>query len=68
MPVLLDRPPFVRVMNGYKMSAQRTKCGKFMAPLNVDLGDLPTSVDWRDIGYVTGIKNQVYVCLHSREI
>ncbi|KAL3886609.1 hypothetical protein ACJMK2_026593 [Sinanodonta woodiana] len=50
---------FVSAMNGYRMNATKTfQCGKFMTPSHVKLSDLPTTVDWRTEGYVTGVKNQ----------
>ncbi|KAL3886610.1 hypothetical protein ACJMK2_026594 [Sinanodonta woodiana] len=50
---------FVSAMNGYRMNASKTfQCGKFMTPSHVKLSDLPTTVDWRTEGYVTGVKNQ----------
>ncbi|KAK3598002.1 hypothetical protein CHS0354_042356 [Potamilus streckersoni] len=50
---------FVRAMNGYRVNATKTfQCGKFMAPSHVELSDLPTTIDWRTEGYVTGVKNQ----------
>ena len=51
----LDGAEFAKMYNGYRMNPKR-KPGKLFVPPSVT--DLPTTVDWRTKGYVTGIKNQ----------
>ena len=55
----LSHHEFVRLMNGFKNSSRNQTRNEenhlFMTPLNFDV---PKSVDWRDKGYVTPVKDQ----------
>ncbi|XP_076450455.1 cathepsin L-like peptidase isoform X1 [Babylonia areolata] len=45
------------MLNGYKMSPNRTAGAAYLPPSNV--GAVPSEVDWRKKGYVTPVKNQL---------
>ncbi|BFZ14216.1 hypothetical protein BsWGS_17255 [Bradybaena similaris] len=51
----LSNQEFKKMMNGYKM---RPGAGSPLVYSANDVTDLPPTVDWRDKGYVTPIKNQ----------
>ena len=50
----MDPAEFAKAFNGY-ISGRRSNSSKVFAATKVDI---PTEVDWRTKGYVTGVKNQ----------
>jgi hypothetical protein len=50
-------------MTGFQGQKTKMMMKVFQEPL---LGDVPKSVDWRDHGYVTPVKDQVGCMAHSR--
>ena len=51
----LDSAEFAKQLTGYRRNAKRTPAENTFVAVNAEI---PTSVDWRTKGYVTGIKNQ----------
>jgi len=50
---------FVKQMNGYNVTMRQSRApNQRVFAFDPTLGDLPDTVDWRDKGYVTGIKDQ----------
>ena len=49
---------FSQVYNGYRLNLDHELGGELFVP-SVSVDALPATVDWREKGYVTKVKNQV---------
>ena len=60
--VFQNTTEFVKVMNGYRndLRANRKRGYSYLRLFNVNK-TLPSTVDWRDQGLVTPVKNQVRI-------
>ncbi|XP_049529073.1 procathepsin L-like [Dermacentor silvarum] len=49
---------FVKMFNGYRGERTARRGSTFLPPANVNDSSLPETIDWRDIGAVTAVKDQ----------
>ena len=54
----MSHEEFNQIMNGYITTA--SPAGAMAAPKDINMKDLPASVDWRDSGAISAVKDQGY--------